>query len=144
MHCKQKGFTLIELMIVIAIVGIIASIALPAYQDYLARTQMTEALTLASGSKTAVAEFFSNRGRYPATNRSAGVASPRSVTGIYVSSVSIVNGVIHAHMRSTSISESIKGERLTLSPVTHSGSVEWDCSSLAADKYLPSTCRYYQ
>jgi type IV pilus assembly protein PilA len=143
MRKKQTGFTLIELMIVIAIIGIIASIAIPAYQDYLARSQMTEALSLASGSKTAVAEFHVNWGRWPPNNASAGVSQPTSIKGKYVSYVSILpnSGVILARLKDTGVATGILGEQLTLSPILRSGSIEWDCSSLASDKYLPTTCR---
>ncbi|EMT6713656.1 pilin [Neisseria gonorrhoeae] len=76
MNTLQKGFTLIELMIVIAIVGILAAVALPAYQDYTARAQVSEAILLAEGQKSAVTEYYLNHGEWPKDNTSAGVASP--------------------------------------------------------------------
>ncbi|HFA7845348.1 TPA: pilin [Neisseria gonorrhoeae] len=76
MNTLQKGFTLIELMIVIAIVGILAAVALPAYQDYTARAQVSEAILLAEGQKSAVTEYYLNHGEWPEDNTSAGVASP--------------------------------------------------------------------
>ncbi|ENS6375675.1 pilin, partial [Neisseria gonorrhoeae] len=76
MNTLQKGFTLIELMIVIAIVGILAAVALPAYQDYTARAQVSEAILLAEGQKSAVAGYCPNHGTWPKDNTSAGVASP--------------------------------------------------------------------
>ncbi|HFB5975759.1 TPA: pilin [Neisseria gonorrhoeae] len=76
MNTLQKGFTLIELMIVIAIVGILAAVALPAYQDYTARAQVSEAILLAEGQKSAVTEYYLNNGKWPENNTSAGVASP--------------------------------------------------------------------
>ncbi|EMU4060306.1 pilin [Neisseria gonorrhoeae] len=75
MNTLQKGFTLIELMIVIAIVGILAAVALPAYQDYTARAQVSEAILLAEGQKSAVTEYYLNNGKWPENNTSAGVAS---------------------------------------------------------------------
>ncbi|HGL9776345.1 TPA: pilin, partial [Neisseria gonorrhoeae] len=76
MNTLQKGFTLIELMIVIAIVGILAAVALPAYQDYTARAQVSEAILLAEGQKSAVTEYYLNHGIWPENNDKAGVASP--------------------------------------------------------------------
>ena len=138
----QSGFTLIELMIVIAIIGILAAIAIPAYQDYVARTQMGEAMTLASGSKTAVAEFYSNWGKFPSNNASAGVAQPASIVGKYVTTVTIVNGVITAKLKgSGKVANGIENKTLVLTPTTHAGSVEWACTSNALNKYLPSVCR---
>ncbi|MEF1707067.1 pilin [Neisseria gonorrhoeae] len=95
MNTLQKGFTLIELMIVIAIVGILAAVALPAYQDYTARAQVSEAILLAEGQKSAVTEYYLNHGIWPENNTSAGVASPASdIKGKYVKSVTVAKGVV--------------------------------------------------
>ncbi|EMS3157076.1 pilin, partial [Neisseria gonorrhoeae] len=97
MNTLQKGFTLIELMIVIAIVGILAAVALPAYQDYTARAQVSEAILLAEGQKSAVTEYYLNHGIWPENNASAGVASPASnIKGKYVQKVEVNNGVVTA------------------------------------------------
>ncbi|HEZ4289498.1 TPA: pilin, partial [Neisseria meningitidis] len=101
MNTLQKGFTLIELMIVIAIVGILAAVALPAYQDYTARAQVSEAILLAEGQKSAVTEYYLNHGIWPANNSSAGVASASDIKGKYVQSVEVKNGVVTATMLST-------------------------------------------
>ncbi|ENX7625117.1 pilin, partial [Neisseria gonorrhoeae] len=95
MNTLQKGFTLIELMIVIAIVGILAAVALPAYQDYTARAQVSEAILLAEGQKSAVTEYYLNHGKWPENNDSAGVAStPTDIKGKYVKQVEVKNGVV--------------------------------------------------
>ncbi|EMT9880003.1 pilin, partial [Neisseria gonorrhoeae] len=96
MNTLQKGFTLIELMIVIAIVGILAAVALPAYQDYTARAQVSEAILLAEGQKSAVTEYYLNHGIWPANNGNAGVANPTDIKGKYVESVTVANGVVTA------------------------------------------------
>ncbi|EMS3255689.1 pilin, partial [Neisseria gonorrhoeae] len=96
MNTLQKGFTLIELMIVIAIVGILAAVALPAYQDYTARAQVSEAILLAEGQKSAVTEYYLNNGIWPENNGDAGVASPSDIKGKYVESVTVTNGVVTA------------------------------------------------
>jgi type IV pilus assembly protein PilA len=143
----QKGFTLIELMIVVAIIGILAAIALPAYQDYVARSQLTEAMTLASGQKAAVAETWSNTNVVPTTNAAAGIAPATDITGKYVAQVAIgTGGAIVATMRSSGVSLGVSGATLTLTPTfptsaTVGGSVRWACTSNAQDKYKPTACR---
>jgi len=85
----QKGFTLIELMIVVAIIAILAAIAIPAYQDYLIRSQVSEGAVLSDGAKTAMGEFYSNTGRFPPANASAGLAKNTSILGKYVTQVDV-------------------------------------------------------
>ena len=149
----QKGFTLIELMIVVAIIAILAAIAIPAYQDYVVRSQVTEGLSLADGSKTAVAEFYTNHGYPPATNASAGVASAASIGGNYVGSLTIgTGGLITAQYGTNGNAQfgakantNIVGKTLVLSPITSAGSIQWTCKAPATggvlQKYLPSSCR---
>ncbi|EMU1299621.1 pilin, partial [Neisseria gonorrhoeae] len=108
MNTLQKGFTLIELMIVIAIVGILAAVALPAYQDYTARAQVSEAILLAEGQKSAVTEYYLNHGTWPENNASAGVASSGEIKGKYVQSVTVANGVVTAEMKSDGVNKEIK------------------------------------
>nr|WP_101121103.1 pilin [Neisseria meningitidis] len=166
MNTLQKGFTLIELMIVIAIVGILAAVALPAYQDYTARAQVSEAILLAEGQKSAVTEYYLNHGIWPANNSSAGVAStPSDIKGKYVQSVTVANGVVTAQMASSNVNNEIKGKKLSLWAKRQDGSVKWFCGQpvqrananganndevTAATgkgtdkidtKHLPSTCR---
>ncbi|HFB5471623.1 TPA: pilin, partial [Neisseria gonorrhoeae] len=128
MNTLQKGFTLIELMIVIAIVGILAAVALPAYQDYTARAQVSEAILLAEGQKSAVTEYYLNHGEWPEDNTSAGVASSATdIKGKYVKEVKVENGVVTATMKSDGVNKEIKGKRLSLWAKRENGSVKWFC-----------------
>ncbi|HFA0965463.1 TPA: pilin, partial [Neisseria gonorrhoeae] len=127
MNTLQKGFTLIELMIVIAIVGILAAVALPAYQDYTARAQVSEAILLAEGQKSAVTEYYLNNGEWPKDNASAGVASSSSIKGKYVKEVKVENGVVTATMNSSNVNKEIKDKRLSLWAKRENGSVKWFC-----------------
>ncbi|EMU0203857.1 pilin, partial [Neisseria gonorrhoeae] len=127
MNTLQKGFTLIELMIVIAIVGILAAVALPAYQDYTARAQVSEAILLAEGQKSAVTEYYLNNGIWPKDNDSAGVASASKIIGKYVKQVEVNNGVVTATMASSNVNKEIKDKRLSLWAKRQDGSVKWFC-----------------
>ncbi|HFA1841040.1 TPA: pilin, partial [Neisseria gonorrhoeae] len=127
MNTLQKGFTLIELMIVIAIVGILAAVALPAYQDYTARAQVSEAILLAEGQKSAVTEYYLNNGEWPKDNDSAGVASASTIKGKYVESVTVANGVVTATMKSDGVNKEIQGKKLSLWAKRENGSVKWFC-----------------
>jgi len=144
---KQQGFTLIELMIVVAIIGILAAIAIPAYQDYTIRAQVAEGLNLSAGAKAAVSEYFMDRGVLPLNNAEAGIATVATqIQGNYVSQLQVQNGIITVTYSSAapqSANAVINGSTLTLTPnVANPGAVDWDCSSgsLAA-KHLPSACR---
>jgi type IV pilus assembly protein PilA len=145
----QQGFTLIELMIVVAIIAILAAIAISQYQDYVIRSHISEGSSLADGMKTAVAEFYNNNGRFSSGgNASYGLATPASIQGTYVISVGVgATGIITAHFSSTAPKKAntkIDGEALSFSPITHAGSIEWACnksSSTLKDKWVPTICR---
>ena len=147
-HVVQRGFTLIELMIVVAIIAILAAIAIPAYQNYLIRAQVTEGMSLATGAKAAVWDFYSNTGRYPPSNQSAGLPSNgSSIAGKYVQSVSVASGKITAIFNSTDANVAIHDKTLVLSPNSGGDTIVWTCNPTgtanAVDpKYLPSSCRH--
>ncbi len=135
---KQQGFTLIELMIVVAIIGILAAVAIPAYQDYTIRARVTEGLSLASGGKTAVAEYFASQGDFPLDNDTAGMAPATDIKGNSVRSVTVTAGVIEVAFSGNPIGTST----LQLTPTTTNGQITWDCTGGSLEpKYRPSSCR---
>ena len=144
MKSMQKGFTLIELMIVVAIIAILAAIAIPAYQDYVVRSQVSEGSVLADGAKTAMAEFYANTGHFPKTNASAGLAPAASIKGEYVSSINVgtTRGKITALYSGVKANSAITAKTLIYSSVPNSGSIEWHCKGGTVDKkYVPTSCR---
>ena len=164
------GFTLIELMIVVAIIGILAVVAIPQYQNYVARAQVAEGLTLASGAKTAVAEYYDSNGRFPthidpgsdpgctdppyvACNAEVGLAEHTAITGKHVLHVTVSgsSGIIGLMFKSAPDAHTlIAGGVVSLTPTVHGGAISWACSNNAAataafgapdiTKYLPSSC----
>lgn len=139
MNKMQKGFTLIELMIVVAIIGILAAIAIPAYQDYTKRSHVSEGMTLAGGAKAAVTEYASSQGSYPNDNETAGLAT--SITGNAVTDV-----VVDAGKITVTFNDKVEtGKTVVLSPISSAGGIKWSCNPAAGStvnpKYLPSNCR---
>jgi type IV pilus assembly protein PilA len=148
MKSIQKGFTLIELMIVVAIIGILAAVAIPAYQDYIARSQVSEAVNLLGGGKTPLAEFYSDKGRWPTTASSV----MGNTSGKYTSSIGYGPGSgggtlsLVATMRSTGINAQITSKQVAL--VSTDGGKTWNCTisgtytTTALDqKFVPGACR---
>jgi type IV pilus assembly protein PilA len=163
----QKGFTLIELMIVVAIIGILAAIAIPAYQDYTIRAQVTEGLNLAGAVKTSIAEQYANSGVWPATLASLGITTVPK--GKYVSSIAVTAGTIQILYSKTApfqANANLDGLELDMRPTisgtaaaTSNNDVVWTCGKKAINgvdptsggatadnttvlpKYLPSNCR---
>ena len=139
----QKGFTLIELMIVVAIIGILAAVAIPAYQDYIARSQASEGVELLAGGKTPFSEYFADKGVWPAYATSV----MGTVKGKYVSTISIFSGAggsgsltLEAQMKATGVSSGIQSKKIDL--VTSNGGKNWTCQRGDIDnKYLPGACR---
>jgi type IV pilus assembly protein PilA len=160
MKSVQKGFTLIELMIVVAIIGILAAIAIPAYQDYTIRSQVTEGLNLAAPAKASVADYYANTGRWASGNAAAGIGSAATIQGKYVSSVTVASGIITI-VYGAQANEKILGDSLSLTPnANENGDVVWLCGDHDAptgvtlsgpdvptdggtlnQKYRPQVCR---
>lgn len=156
----QKGFTLIELMIVVAIIGILAAIAIPAYQDYTIRSQITEGLNLAGAVKASVAETYATAGVWPANNAGAGIGAETEIRGKYVDQITVENGGITIRYGQQANS-AIAGQTLGLRPaLSANNDVVWICGRNVAptgvtiastsvattstgmlDKYLPQACR---
>ncbi|MDJ0908006.1 MAG: pilin [Woeseiaceae bacterium] len=156
---KRNGFTLIELMIVVAIIGILASIAIPAYQDYTIRAQVTESFSITNELKLSIRDFYKVSGRFPANNAEAGVPATEHLIGNFVTGVEVVDGAMHVEFGNY-VNGYLVGETITIRPlyVTDSPTspISWVCgyrepptgmSASGEDrttldtKHMPAACR---
>ncbi len=156
---KQKGFTLIELMIVVAIIGILASIAIPAYQDYTIRAQVTESLTITGDMKLSINEYYKDRGSFPVDNAQAGVPKPEHMIGNHVTQVEVVDGAMHVTFGNY-VHGTLKGQIMSIRPIyvteSPTSPISWVCGhrepppgmsasgedrTTLLDKHMPAACR---
>lgn len=160
MKSYTRGFTLIELMVVIAVLGVLMSIAVPAYRDYVIRSQTAEAFSLVSFAKPKIVDYFRHYGHFPANNKEAGLPAPDKIIGHYVGSVRVDHGAIHVTFRRKNITKPLQGQVLTVRPLVVKGSpqspIAWLCGNAEPPSgmkpigenhttlnaaMLPSTCR---
>lgn len=137
MNKINQGFTLIELMIVVAIIGILAAIAIPAYSDYIIRAKVAEMVNVASAAKTSISEYILTKNALPADATAAGVSL---VTTPMVASMTVANGVITINS-SAAVTGTVNALQIILTPTNNGTNVSWVCTATGATKYAPASCR---
>ena len=142
---EDSGFTLIELMIVVAIIGILVAVGMPQYQNYVARSQVAEGFSLASGLKTALAEYHATHGKFPdngteAGNSAIGVEAPESIKGKYVEEVTVSDDGIGAITVLFGLRSYHNGQFLRLTTIPTDGAVSFPCTTDIEEPYRPKDC----
>lgn len=136
-----NGFTLIELMIVVTIIGSLAAIAIPAYQSYTVRAQVAEGLTLLGPAKRAVIEYYTENGSWPVNNTTAQLPASATISGSYVQSVAVTDNII-AVTFGNDANNIIQNQVVNLTATKVSNIIHWQCDSATLeDRYLPTACR---
>lgn len=135
----QRGFTLIELLIVIVILGILSAIAIPAYNNYVIKSKVADALSLVTGAKTGIAVFYSTSSTLTgADNAAVGLEDAANISSNYVSSVQVANGVITATL--TGIDSDVNGNVIVLTPTANKGRLTWACTTNVPSRFAPQGC----
>ena len=142
MKTAQHGYTLIELMIVTGIIGILGSIAIPAYQDYTIRAQVAEGISLSSGARVAMVDYYTQTGNWPENNNKADVANQTDILGKYVKMVMVNRNTIEVQYGNDA-HQNIKGRKIVLTAVDTNGIIRWECAGKGGfeERYLPNSCK---